>query len=269
MEEAFGDIEGAEIIVDDLVVWGRNDEEHDKRLEQALERALKSGLKLNRKKCKFSVNRITYVGHIFSSNGLEPNPERVEAIVDLPEPNSKEELATFMGMITYLGKFVQNLSAVSAPLRELTQKGVTWSWEARHQEAFSELKQRIANAPTLKFYDVRQLVIVSTDGYSPAEMLSSRLLRSRGPTAASLLKPHVVPPLQKNLQLRQAKHKFYHDRKSGKQRTSLQSGDPVRFINSKGKWEFAKVKEEWNTPRSYVVEHLMGDHFAGTVDTCF
>ena len=144
MEEEFGDIEGAEIIVGDLVVWGRNDEERDKRLEQVLERALKSGLKLNRKKCKFSVNRITYVGHIFSSNGLEPNPERVEAIVDMPEPNSKEELATFMGMITYLGKFVQNLSAVSAPLRELTQKGVAWSWEVRHQEAFNELKQRIA-----------------------------------------------------------------------------------------------------------------------------
>ena len=87
----------------------------------------------------------------------------MEAIVDMPEPNSKEELATFMGMITYLGKFVQNLSAVSAPLRELTQKGVAWSWEVRHQEAFNELKQRIANAPTLKFYDVRQPVIVSTD----------------------------------------------------------------------------------------------------------
>ena len=47
MEEEFGDTEGAEIIVDDLVVWGRNDEEQDKRLEQVLERALKSGLKLN------------------------------------------------------------------------------------------------------------------------------------------------------------------------------------------------------------------------------
>ena len=87
----------------------------------------------------------------------------MEAIVDMPEPNSKEGLATFMGMITYLGKFAQNLSAVSAPLRELTQKGVAWSWEAHHQEAFNELKQRIANAPTLKFYDVRQPVIVFTD----------------------------------------------------------------------------------------------------------
>ena len=96
-------------------------------------------------------------------NSLECNPEHLEAIADMPEPYNKEELATFMGMITYPGKFVQNLSAVSAPLRELTQKDMAWSCESRHQEAFSELKQHIADAPTLKFYDVRQPVIASID----------------------------------------------------------------------------------------------------------
>ena len=55
MEEEFGDIEGAEIIVDDLVVWERNDEEHDKRLEQVLERSLISGLKLNKKNASLAL----------------------------------------------------------------------------------------------------------------------------------------------------------------------------------------------------------------------
>ena len=99
------------------------------------------------------------------------------------------------------------------------------------------------------------------NGYSPTEVLSSRLLRPRVSTAASLLKLHVVPPLQKNLQLRQAKQKFYHDRKSGEKVTSLQSGGPVRFITPKGKWEFAKIKEEWNTLRSYAVETPDGISF--------
>ena len=139
---------------------GQNDEEHDKRLEQVLEHALKSGQKMSRR--KFSIDHITYAGHIFKSNDIEPNPEHVEAIVDMLEPSNKEELATFIGMITYLGKFLQNFLAVSEPLRELTQN-MAWSWEVRHQEAFSELKQCIANAPTLKFYDVRQLVNVSAD----------------------------------------------------------------------------------------------------------
>ena len=70
--------------------------------------------------------------------------------------------------------------------------------------------------PFLALLEYRNTPLDGTDGYSPAEMLSSRLLRSRVPTAASLLKPHVVPPHQKNLQLRQAKQKFYHDRKSSK-----------------------------------------------------
>ena len=115
------------------------------------------------------------------------------------------------------------------------------------------------------FLAYRNTPLDGTDGYSPAEMLRSRLLRlrvrSRVPTAASLLKPHVIPPLQKNLQLRQAKEKFYHVRKSGKELTSLQSGDPVRFINPRGKWEFVKIKEEWNTPRNYVVETPDGRSF--------
>ena len=89
--------------------------------------------------------------------------------------------------------------------------------------------------PFLALLEYRNTPVDGTDGYSPAETLSRRLLRSRVPTAASLLKPHAVPPLQKNLQLRQAKQKFYNDKKSGKELTSLQSGDSVRFINPKGK----------------------------------
>ena len=115
--------------------------------------------------------------------------------------------------------------------------------------------------PFLALLENRNTPLDGTDGYYPVEMLTSRLLRSRVSTAASLLKPHVVPPLQKNLQLRQAKQKFYHDRRSGKELTSLQSGDPVRFINPKGEWELAKIKKEWNTPRRYVVETPDGRSF--------
>ena len=125
----------------------------------------------------------------------------------------------------------------------------------------SQKAERAREDPFLALLEYRNTPLDGTDGYSPGEMLSSRLLGLRVPTAASLLKPHVIRPLQKHLPLRQAKQKFYHDRKSGKELTSLQSGDPVRFINPKGKWEFAKIKEEWNTPRSYVVETPCGRPF--------
>ena len=127
----------------------------------------------------------------------------------------------------------------------------------------SEKAEFAREDPFFALLEYRNTPLDGTDGYSPVEMLSSGLLRSRFPTVTSLQKPHVVPPLQKNLQLRQAKQKFYHDRKSGKELTLLQSGDPVRFIDPKGKWEFAKIKEEWNTPRSYVVETPEGRSFRG------
>ena len=94
MEEKLKNTDSAEIIVDDLVVWGRKEERNEKCFEQVWEHALKSGLNLNCKNCKLNINRITYVGHILSSNSLRPNPKLVEAIVDMPEPYNKEELAT-------------------------------------------------------------------------------------------------------------------------------------------------------------------------------
>ena len=106
----------------------------------------------------------------------------------------------------------------------------------------------------LALLEYRNTLLDGTDGYFPAEMLGSMLLRSMVPTASSLLKPHVVPPLQNNLQLRQAKQKFYHDRTSGKELTSLPSGNPVRFINPKEiyqpKWEFSKMKKSGIPPEA-------------------
>ena len=71
---------------------------------------------------------------------------------------SKGELCTFLGMITYLGTFLPNLSMLTAPRRQLMETNVVWIWEPRHQRAFVELKRLVSETPGLKFYDVNQPV---------------------------------------------------------------------------------------------------------------
>ena len=66
MEELFGGIEGCEVIADDLMVWGRNNEEHDQRLKKVLDRAREVQLMLNQKKCKIRVTEVSYIGHTFT-----------------------------------------------------------------------------------------------------------------------------------------------------------------------------------------------------------
>ena len=163
MEEEFGDIEGVEIIADDVVVWGRDHSEHDDRLDKLMTRVNEVGLKLNRNKCQFSTDRVSFVGHTLTSKGLEPSSERIEAILKMPSPSNKDELATFLGMMTYLGKYIPNLSAITAPLRQLMEKDVDWTWEQHHEQAVERLKSIVAKATALRYYDAKLPVTLATD----------------------------------------------------------------------------------------------------------
>ena len=163
MEEIFQDIQGCEVIVDDLLVWGTTEEEHDQNLIKVLERAREVNLKLNKKKTRIRVKEVTYIGHTLTADGLKPDTKKVEAIVKMPTPQSKEELQRFLGMIQYLAKFIPELSEKASPLRELLKKNSTWSWYPEHQAAFDKLKEECSRQPTLKYYDVNKPVKISAD----------------------------------------------------------------------------------------------------------
>ncbi|PIK50415.1 hypothetical protein BSL78_12654 [Apostichopus japonicus] len=72
MTELFDDLTGVEVIMDDILVWGSNEQEHDMRLEQVLQRCRDKKLKLNLDKCKFKVDEVPYIGHILTSDGVKP-----------------------------------------------------------------------------------------------------------------------------------------------------------------------------------------------------
>ena len=86
MSHLFDDIEGMEVIVDDLVVWGEKTEQHDVRRRQVLDRCRERNLKLNKDKCRFRVSEVSYVGHLLSADGVKPDPLKVEAIKAMPPP---------------------------------------------------------------------------------------------------------------------------------------------------------------------------------------
>ena len=122
MTQTFEDIDGADAIVDDILIWGKDVTEHNKRLEQVLQRVRDINLKLNTEKSIVQTDEVTYIGHILSSKGIKPDPSKVQAITEMKSPQDKKELQRVMGMINYLGKFIPNLSNVTQPLRALLLK---------------------------------------------------------------------------------------------------------------------------------------------------
>ena len=162
MVHQFGEMEGVEIVVDDILVHGRSYEEHNKRLTNVLKKAREINLKLNRKKCKIGVNEVDYVGHKLTTDGLKPTDERVRAIQELPEPTNIHELETVLGMVAYVSKFIPRLSELNAPLRELKMKE-NWMWGATERNALAKIKSALTSAPVLKYYDATKPVKLSVD----------------------------------------------------------------------------------------------------------
>ncbi|PIK48181.1 hypothetical protein BSL78_14973 [Apostichopus japonicus] len=163
MTELFDDLTGVEVIMDDILVWGSNEQEHDMRLEQVLQRCRDKKLKLNLDKCKFKVDEVPYIGHILTSDGVKPDIKKVKAIQEMHPPTNITELKRFLGMVNYVAKFVDNLSAISEPLRVLLRKDTVWQWNEEQQKSFDALKVMITNAPILKYFDTNKPVTLSVD----------------------------------------------------------------------------------------------------------
>ncbi len=138
---------------DDIIVWGTTKEEHDSRLRNVLTQIRASGLKLNPHKCVFGSTSLTFLGHTMSPEGVKPDPSKVEAITQMPPPKSKADLQRFMGMVNYVGKFIPNLSQITAPLRQILKKGVLFDLQQPQLNAINEIKRLITSPPCLKFYD--------------------------------------------------------------------------------------------------------------------
>lgn len=105
----FVNIDGVEVVMDDILVRGRDEQEHNSRLRVVLERAKSTNLKLNKAKCILAKSEVNYVGHLLTRKGLKHTPEQVRAITEMREPENHAELETILGMLAYVAKFISEL----------------------------------------------------------------------------------------------------------------------------------------------------------------
>lgn len=92
---------------------GKDTAEHANKLQLIMDRARQINLKFNPDNCKFRVPEVTYVGHVFTPDGLKPDPKKTAAFIEIPAPTDVFRLQRFLGMVNYLGKFIPNLSEPS------------------------------------------------------------------------------------------------------------------------------------------------------------
>ena len=149
MEKILEGEKGVVCMMDDVLVFGDTEEIHNARLRSVLGKLEGAGLTLNREKCEFGVDRVTFLGHIVSGEGVEVDPEKVRAITEMIPPSNRTELKRFLGMVGYLGKFSARLSELQGPLRALLGKENDWAWGSAQRQAFDAIKGELTSAPVL------------------------------------------------------------------------------------------------------------------------
>ena len=168
-------------IADDMIVYGRTEEEHDRNLLNLMEVAKKSGLVFNSQKCGIKLPEIKFFGHIYDRNGARPDPTKVEDIRALPAPQTKQQLQEFLGMVTYLAPFISHLSQKTAALRDLLKRESEFQWNASHQEAFTAVKEAISKETTLSYFNPGKNTTIQVDASSKG--LGAVLLQEGRPIA--------------------------------------------------------------------------------------
>ena len=126
MSTILQDLSGTLCQMDDVLVFGKTQQEHDDRLTAVLARIRDAGV--NPDKCVFSKWQVKLLGHIVDQNGIQQDPDKTSAIDMMPKPTNLTELRQFMGMVNHLGKFSLRIAELTQPLRELLSSKNAWVW---------------------------------------------------------------------------------------------------------------------------------------------
>lgn len=154
---------GVLVFMDDILVHSVTLEEHARLLEQVLRLLCQNKLYAKRSKCTFAQQKIQYLGHVISRDGVATDDSKVQVVQEWPVPDSVKKLRGFLGLAGYYRKFVRNFGVLSKPLTDLLRKGVVFVWTPMVDAAFGALKKALSEAPVLALPDFTKTFVVETD----------------------------------------------------------------------------------------------------------
>ena len=139
------------VFLDDIIVFSKTFSEHLDILREVFNRLKTANLKLSPGKCILLQDKVNYLGHVVSADGVGTDPKKIESIVEWPTPRTVRDVRSFLGLCSYYRRFVKNFATIAKPLHSLTEKGVPFDWSGECENAFKELKRALTEAPILNY----------------------------------------------------------------------------------------------------------------------
>ena len=154
------------VYIDDIIIVSPTFEQHISLLARVLEKLKMANLTISYKKCNFFRKQLKYLGYVVDCNGLQPDPEKIDAIKSYPTPTNRKEVRRFIGAASWYRRFIPNFSSIASPLNKLTSEGKNsppFHWSPDADKAFRSLKERLVSTPILSCPDYSQPFEVHTD----------------------------------------------------------------------------------------------------------
>ena len=150
IQQVLKDCPGCKNMTDDIIIYADSVEEHDRRLEKVLTTLKENGLTLNKDKCLHRMDQLQFMGFLLSEKGIGPSSEKVR---NAERPKSASEVRSFLGLVNFNARFIPDLATKSEALRRLTRKDHSFKWGAEQEKAFQRLKDDLAKATELAYFD--------------------------------------------------------------------------------------------------------------------
>jgi hypothetical protein len=151
------------VFIDDIMVYSKNEEEHEQHLHIILQWLRDHQLYAKFKKCAFWLKEVPFLGHVISAEGIAADPSKVQEVLDWKCPRSVTQIRSFLGLAGYYRRFIPNFSKVAKLMTKLLEKDAKFKWSPQCEEAFLTLKKLLTTAPVLVQPDIDQLFDVYCD----------------------------------------------------------------------------------------------------------
>ncbi len=149
--------------VDDVIISTSTVDQHIDRIAEVLSCLRRAGLKCKPSKFEILKCSIKYLGRVIDKEGVRPDPEPVETVMELRRPRNKRELQSFLGFANYYREFVEGHSELVEPMNRLIKKNLEFQWDAEADAAFENTKKRLCSAPVLALPRQEGTFILDTD----------------------------------------------------------------------------------------------------------
>jgi hypothetical protein len=151
------------VFIDDILIYSKSAQEHEQHLRVVLEKLRTHILYAKFSKCEFWLEKVAFLGHILTAEGVAVDPEKVEAVSNWQQPTNVSEIRSFLGLAGYYWRFIEGFSKVARPMTELLRKDKKFTWTESCEKSFQELKRRITTAPVLTLPDIQRDFVIYCD----------------------------------------------------------------------------------------------------------